>query len=149
MTETPLRATVTQRGVIVTPDRHVLVVRRTSDSGWELPGGRLDRREDAHEGLSRELCEETSLDPEIVMPVHTVSWINDDREGRFAVYYYCRGPRRSVSLSAEHDDADWRPIETIGPRLSDPQTAAVEAAVAHHRRVVTHEAADIPSVRQE
>ncbi|WP_138007033.1 hypothetical protein [Halalkalirubrum salinum] len=89
-----------------------------------------------------------SLTRTIVTPVHTVSWINDDGEGRFAVYYYCRGPRRSVSLSAEHDDAEWQPIETIGPRLSNPQTVAVEAAVAHHQRFIKREAANSPSVRR-
>ncbi|WP_154018079.1 NUDIX domain-containing protein, partial [Halorubrum sp. AJ67] len=73
MTDTPLRATVTQRGVVVTPDEHVLVVQRASDGGWELPGGRVDRREDATAGLVRELREETSLDPEVVAPVDTVT----------------------------------------------------------------------------
>jgi 8-oxo-dGTP pyrophosphatase MutT (NUDIX family) len=134
MTEIPLRATITQRGVVVTPDEHVLVVQRSSDGGWELPGGRLDREEDAVAGLTRELREETGLDPEVVTPVHTIAWRNDDGNGRFGVYYYCRGPRRDVSLSAEHDGADWRPVDAAGARLSDPQTAAVEAALARHRR---------------
>ena len=41
MTHNPLRATVTQRGVIITPNECVLVVQRASDGGWELPGSRL------------------------------------------------------------------------------------------------------------
>lgn len=76
MTQTPLRATVTQRGVVVTPDEHVLIVKRASDGDWELPGGRLDRQENAIEGLTREIREETSLTPEIVAPVETVAWVN-------------------------------------------------------------------------
>lgn len=134
MTETPLRATVTQRGVVVTPDAHVLVVRRASDAGWELPGGGLDRRENAVVGLSRELREETALDLDVVAPVNTVTWKNNDRDGRFGVYYYCRGPRREVSLSAEHDAADWWSVDAVGSRLSALQTAAVEAASLRHRR---------------
>lgn len=149
MTETPLRATITQRGVVVTPDDHVLVVQRSSDAGWELPGGRLDRTEDAVEALTRELREETSLDPEVVTPVHTIAWINDDGNGRFGVYYYCRGPRRDVSLSAEHDAADWRPIDAVGTRLSAPQTAAVEAALARHRRSDAYDGTDTSSTRRE
>lgn len=149
MTETPLRATVTQRGVIVTPDEHVLIVQRASDGGWELPGGRLDRREDAVEGLARELREETSLDPEIVAPVDTVAWVNDDGRGRFGVYYYCRGTQRSVSLSPEHDEAEWQPVHAVGSRLSEPQTAAVEASTARHRRVTDRSSAGTSPARRE
>lgn len=149
MTDTPLRATVTQRGVVVTPDDHVLVVKRASDGGWELPGGRLDRGEDAVNGLERELREETSLEPEVVAPVHTLAWVNDEGNGRFAAYYYCRAPRRQVSLSAEHGDADWRPILAVGSRLSDPQTAAVDAAVTHHRRSLDTDAVDRATGRRE
>ena len=135
MTDTPLRATISQRGVVVSPDEHVLVVQRASDGGWELPGGRLDRREDAVEGLTRELREETSLDPEIVGPVDTVAWVNDDGNGRFGVYYYCRSARETVSLSAEHNAAAWESVQAATSRLSDPQTAAVEAVVVRHRHV--------------
>ncbi|MUW13792.1 NUDIX domain-containing protein [Halorubrum sp. CBA1125] len=149
MTETPLRATITQRGVVVTPDEHVLVVKRATDGGWELPGGRLDRGEDAVDGLVRELREETSLEPEVVDPVHTVAWVNDEGNGRFAAYYYCRGPHRRVSLSAEHDDADWRPIAAVGSRLSDPQTAAVEAAVTRHQRSLETDSTGLASGRRE
>jgi len=149
MTDTPLRATVTQRGVVVTPDDHVLVVKRASDGGWELPGGRLDRGEDAVDGLERELREETSLEPEVVAPVHTLAWVNNEENGRFAAYYYCRAPRRQVSLSAEHGDADWRPILAVGSRLSDPQTAAVDAAVTHHRRLLDTDAVDRSTGRRE
>lgn len=134
MTSTPLRATVTQRGIIVTPDESVLVVQRTSDGGWELPGGRLDRDEATTEGLARELREETSLDPEIVEPVDTVTWVNDEGNGRFGVYYYCRGPQETVSLSPEHDAAAWHSVQTALSVLSDPQAVAVETAVSRHRR---------------
>lgn len=145
MTQTPLHATVTQRGVIVTPDEHVLIVKRASDGGWELPGGRLDRQEDAVEGLTRELREETSLTPEIVAPVETVAWVNDDGNGRFGVYYYCRGTRRSVSLSPEHAAAEWTGAGAAGSQLSDPQTDAVRAAVRRHRRLADPDSAGVPS----
>lgn len=149
MTDTPLRATVTQRGVIVTPTEQVLIVQRASDGGWELPGGRLDRREATHEGLARELREETSLAPQIVTPVDTVAWVNDDGDGRFGVYYYCRGTRQEVSLSPEHDAAAWEPVEAATARLSKPQTAAVETAVARHGRVRDHDADSATSTPHE
>lgn len=130
MTERPLRATVSQRGVVFAPDDEVLLVRRESDGGWELPGGRLGREEDAREGVRREIVEETGLDPDLGQPVHAVSWVNDAAEGRFAVYYRCRTPERSVSLSAEHTAFEWRPPADACDRLSDPQGRAVANAVA-------------------
>ena len=149
MTDTPLRATISQRGVVVSPDEHVLVVQRASDGGWELPGGRLDRREDAVEGLTRELREETSLDPKIVGPVDTVAWVNDDGNGRFGVYYYCRSARETVSLSAEHNAAAWESVQAATSRLSDPQTAAVEAVVARHRHVSDRDVAGATRAQPE
>jgi 8-oxo-dGTP diphosphatase len=130
MTERPLRATVSQRGVVFAPNDQVLVVCRHSDGGWELPGGRLGRDEDARKGARRELVEETGLDPDLGRPVHAVSWRNDDDAGRFAVYYRCRIEERSVSLSEEHTDFAWCGPGVAQDRLSETQGQAVAAAVA-------------------
>ncbi|NIB99599.1 NUDIX domain-containing protein [Halobacterium sp. R2-5] len=140
MTDEPLRATVTQRGVLFSPvDGDVLVVRRDSDGGWELPGGRLDSDETARAGVWREIREETALDADVVTPVDTLAWHNDDGDGRFAVYYYCRADDRTVSLSPEHDDHEWLPPADACRRLSDPQAAAVDAAIAAREAAVEAE----------
>ncbi|WP_224447766.1 NUDIX hydrolase [Haloprofundus salilacus] len=132
MTEEPLRATVSLRGVLFGPESEVLVVRRASDGGWELPGGRLGSGEPVVLGLRREIEEETSLDPDVEEPVHTFAWQNDEGRGRFAVYYYCTVDGKSVSLSAEHTDYDWVAVETATERLSDTQTEAVVCAWEIH-----------------
>jgi 8-oxo-dGTP pyrophosphatase MutT (NUDIX family) len=130
MTERPLRATVSQRGVVFAPDDEVLLVRRRTDGGWELPGGRLDRDEGARAGVRREIIEETGIDPELGQPVHAISWLNDADDGRFAVYYYCRTDERSVTLSHEHTDFQWRSPAAAHDQLSDTQARAVANAVA-------------------
>jgi len=43
MTDEPPHATVSQRGVVFAPTDEVLIVRRATDGGRELPGGRADR----------------------------------------------------------------------------------------------------------
>lgn len=128
MTKDPLRATVSLRGIIFGPENTVLVVKRTSDGGWELPGGRLDAHEDCLEGLKREIREETGLDPTVREPVHTVSWRNDSDSGRFAVYYRCHSTGRTVSLSDEHTDCEWAPVRIARDRLSEPQQRGVDRA---------------------
>lgn len=130
MTDTPLQATITLRGVLLTPTEETLVLRRASDGDWELPGGRLGPAERPVEGVRREIVEETSLEPTIVEPVHTYAWRNDQDNGRFAVYFRCRCTRDQVSLSPEHTAYRWREFERACNLLSEAQGRAVERAVA-------------------
>ncbi|MFB6191734.1 MAG: NUDIX domain-containing protein [Haloarculaceae archaeon] len=129
MTEEPLRATVSQRGVVFAPNGDVLLVRRGTDGGWELPGGRLGAEEEAPAGVRREIAEETGLEPTVGRPIHATAWRNDADRGRFAVYYCCRVAGRSVSLSDEHVGHEWvSPVEAR-ERLSEPQGTAVGRAL--------------------
>lgn len=134
MTDRPLRATVSLRGVLFRPQDDVLVVKRATDGGWELPGGRLGAEEDAPEGVRREIREETGLDVDVRRPVHAVSWRNDDDNGRFGVYYRCLTSADEVSLSHEHTDFDWLSPRTAAKRLSDVQGKAVRRALEEHDR---------------
>lgn len=128
MTDEPLNATVSQRAVLFGPDDRILVVRRASDGGWELPGGRLDADESTVEGLRREVHEETGLDVAIRRPIYTISWRNDRGQGRYAVYYYCLAESETVSLSDEHTDYDWLVPSVAADLLSEPQGSAVARA---------------------
>ncbi|KPN29304.1 nucleoside triphosphate pyrophosphohydrolase [Halolamina pelagica] len=107
-------------------DDELLLVRRASDSGWELPGGRLEPGENPVPGLRREIDEETGLDVAVDEPVHTVAWRNDAGRDRFGVYYCCSTTDREVSLSAEHTTAEWTRPGVARRRLSDPQARGVE-----------------------
>jgi len=68
MADEPLHATVSQRGVVFAPTGEVLIVRRTTDGGWELPGDRADRGERAVARIRREIVEETTRSPLLVRP---------------------------------------------------------------------------------
>lgn len=125
MTEELLRATVSVRGVLTTPRDETLVVKRSSDGAWELPGGRLAPEENVEAGLKREMDEETFLGVRVEDTVHANAWQNDDDEGRFAVYYRCRTDQREVRLSEEHDAFRWVTYAEAATLLPAPQASAV------------------------
>src|SRR3954470_1259534 len=64
MNTTPPRHSVSVSGVI--PDDHgrVLLIRRRDNQHWEPPGGVLELGETIHDGVRREVREETGLDIE-------------------------------------------------------------------------------------
>ena len=127
MTDELLHATVSVRGVIIDPRGRVLLLHRTTDGGWELPGRRLATNEAVRRGLCREIDEETGISVEIHTPVATNAWVNDDDQGRFAVHYKCYTSDRNVDLSGEHVDWAWMLPETARHVLNEPQTTAVQA----------------------
>jgi len=124
-----LEATISIRGVVREPDAGVLVLRRASDGGWELPGGRIHRAESVTDCLQRELREEAGLTVSIDVPVHAIPWQNDDGDDRFAVYYRCEATSTDVDLSDEHTDSKWVEESIVGTRLSEPQTTAANRAL--------------------
>lgn len=129
MDEPFLEATISIRGVVREPEAGVLVLRRASDGGWELPGGRIHRAESVTDCLRREIREEAGLDVTVETPVHAVPWQNDDGDDRFAVYYRCRVTDTDVRLSDEHTESMWVDESTVGKRLSEPQTTATVRAL--------------------
>jgi len=129
MDEAFLEATISIRGIVRRQDGAVLVVRRSSDGGWELPGGRIRRTEAVVDCLRREIREETDLSVSVRRPVHAVSWQNDADEDRFAVYYHCPTTDDGVTLSGEHTAAAWLDDVAAETRLSEPQAAATRAVI--------------------
>jgi ADP-ribose pyrophosphatase YjhB (NUDIX family) len=59
---TPPRHSVSVSGVITDDHGRVLLVRRRDNQHWEPPGGVLELDETIHDGLCREVREETGLD---------------------------------------------------------------------------------------
>jgi ADP-ribose pyrophosphatase YjhB (NUDIX family) len=60
----PARHSVSVSGVIPDDRGRVLLIRRRDNQHWEPPGGVLELDETIHDGLRREIREETGLDIE-------------------------------------------------------------------------------------
>ena len=126
MTEQLLKPSVSVRSVIFGPSDDILILQRNSDDNWELPGGRLSSYEGVSEGLRREIREETSLSIDIEDILLANSWINDQNNDRFGVYYVSNTEQRSVRLSEEHTDFMWANSSEAAYRLSRAQAKAIQ-----------------------
>lgn len=127
MTDPHLRATISQKAALFEPEGDVLVL-RTNDESWELPGGRIERGEVTEDALRREIREETGLDAEVGWPVYTAAWQNHDDDGRYSVVYRCHVESRAVTLSDEHVEAVWCSPSATDERLNEAQRIGVERA---------------------
>jgi 8-oxo-dGTP pyrophosphatase MutT (NUDIX family) len=134
MDEQLLRATASIRGAVCSPMGTTLTIRRASDDGWELPGGRIREGEDVTDCLRREIAEEVGIDVTVGEPVHAYAWRNDDGDDRLAVYYHCSATETNPVLSDEHTEAQWVTEAVARDRLSAPQTTAVARAIRAERR---------------
>ncbi|HEX5534502.1 MAG TPA: NUDIX domain-containing protein [Actinomycetales bacterium] len=76
----PLRRSLVRAGTpsytvgavcVVEHDGHMLMLRQPHRHGWSLPGGLLGWGESPAAGVTREVCEETSLEIEVGEPVAT------------------------------------------------------------------------------
>jgi 8-oxo-dGTP pyrophosphatase MutT (NUDIX family) len=126
MTEHLLRPSVSVRSVISGPYDEILILQRNSDKEWELPGGRLSSYEGVSEGLHREIYEETSLSINIEDILLANSWINDENNDRFGVYYISNTEQKRVRLSEEHLDYKWVNPSKATYKLSTAQAKAVQ-----------------------
>lgn len=126
MTEHLLRPSVSVRSVISGPYDEILILQRYSDKKWELPGGRLSAYEGVSEGLHREIYEETSLSVDIEDILLANSWINDQNNDRFGVYYVSNTEHKRVRLSEEHLDYKWVTPSEATYKLSTAQAKAVQ-----------------------
>ena len=98
-------------GALVHDDTHrLLMVRRANEPGrglWSIPGGRVERGEDDHEAVCREVLEETGLHVSVGLRIGTVQ-----RPGPAGVVYdirdYAAAPKGPTSPVPGDDASEVR-----------------------------------------
>ncbi len=114
---------VAAKAVIVNNDGRALIVREaniyvegTNIGKWGVPGGRIQSDEFFHEGLKREVREETSLEIEIDKPAYVGEWwpvIKGVKNHIVAVFVRCKQVSEEINLSEEHDEYAWIDLDSI------------------------------------
>jgi ADP-ribose pyrophosphatase YjhB (NUDIX family) len=115
-------------------DGRFLLLRQHHRRGWTLPGGLLDRGEDAQRAVVREVAEETGLRIEAGLPIATVV---DPAARRVDILFHVPVDRAvQARPSGEAIEAAWLTVEEAG-RLDVP-TSQSFAALARARRPGAH-----------
>lgn len=123
---------------ILDQDNNALVLRRSathprSPHHADLPGGIIEDGELFEAGLSREIKEETGLDvaPSDLKLVYTLTHDYFGKSVSRLVYGVRVTGRPDITLSYEHEDAAWRPIEQVDD-MEKPYQKGIDYANEHH-----------------
>jgi 8-oxo-dGTP diphosphatase len=110
------RHSVSVAAAIVNDAGHVLGVRRRDNGRWEPPGGVLDLDETIHEGLVREVQEETGIvvEPEVLTGVY-----KNMRHGIVALVFRCRVAGGTPHATDEVTEVTWLTTEQVRERMDE------------------------------
>jgi 8-oxo-dGTP diphosphatase len=115
-------------GAVILDGRRVVLVRRGTEplkGDWSLPGGVLELGETLHQGVAREVAEETGLQVEVLDVAGIFDRILPDANGRpqfhyVLIDYVCRVKGGELRAAGDVTDARWvLEDELVDYRLAD------------------------------
>src|SRR5579884_54716 len=108
-------------GAIILHEEKVLLIQRGKEplkGEWSIPGGALELGETLHDGLRREVCEETGLEVEPLQIVEVLDRIAHDEKGAVRFHYVlvdflCRLTGGELHCSTDAVAAAWASHEEL------------------------------------
>jgi 8-oxo-dGTP diphosphatase len=109
----------------------LLILRRSKSSefdanAWDLVGGKLEFGEDLHEGLSREIREETDLEVTIEKLLCATSFKMTSELQGVGLLYLSHTKHDKIKLSLEHQDYMWANRKQFTDMLHKPMLDDIE-----------------------
>jgi ADP-ribose pyrophosphatase YjhB (NUDIX family) len=107
--------------VVTNEDGEILLIRRSDNGNWALPGGAMDIGESLPDTAVRETAEETGIDVEIsglvgifTDPRHVILYTsNGEVRQEFSVVFAARPLGGTPMTSAETTEVRWVPVPEI------------------------------------
>jgi len=128
----PARHSVSVAGVITDDHGRALLIQRADNHRWEPPGGVLELAETIHDGLRREVREETGLDIE---PVTLTGVYKNMTRGIVALVFRCKITGGDLATTDEASAFRWA-TEPELPELM-PAAYAIRVQDALHEPTTT------------
>jgi 8-oxo-dGTP pyrophosphatase MutT (NUDIX family) len=108
--------------VVAREDGAVLLIRRTDNGNWALPGGAIEMDESVADAAIRETCEETGIQVEVTGllgiytdPGHVIHFTSNDEVRReFSVVLTARPVGGEPAPSSEPSEVRWVPPGDLG-----------------------------------
>ncbi|WP_412539994.1 NUDIX domain-containing protein [Longispora sp. K20-0274] len=103
MSERP-KHSVSVAAVVVNDEGRVLVIKRRDNGSWEIPGGILELDESIHDGVRREVLEETGVE---IAPERLTGVYKNLKAGVVALVFRARVTGGSIRPTDESEDVAW------------------------------------------
>lgn len=137
MSSQDTRHSVSVTAVVIDDHDRALLIQRRDNHRWEPPGGVLEPGETIHDGLRREVHEETGLDVE---PVALTGVYKNMRRAIVALVFRCEITGGNLATNDEVSAFRWATADDItdlageahAVRVLDALGAARRVAVRHH-----------------
>jgi 8-oxo-dGTP diphosphatase len=125
----PARHSVSVTGVVTDDRGRALLIQRRDNHHWEPPGGVLELGESIHDGLRREVREETGLDVE---PVALTGVYKNMSRGIIALVFRCEATGGQPATSDESEAFRWATETEIRSLASEAYAIRVLDALYDH-----------------
>lgn len=129
-------AKVDIRGLVLSPDQKVLLVKESADSKWALPGGWADVGFSPKEAVVKEIKEETGLDATAkkLLAVFDKK-LHPHPPQPFYVYkmvFWCEATSTGITKGFDVLDVQYFPVEAL-PELSEDRILASQIQLLYRR----------------
>jgi ADP-ribose pyrophosphatase YjhB (NUDIX family) len=122
----------------------VLMIHKTDNDKWALPGGGHEIGESIADTVVREVKEETGYDVEVVAitgtytnPAHVMAYDDGEVRQQFSIAFLARLLGGEARTSSESDRVEWVPVNEID-RLDLHPSMRLRIAHALEERTVPH-----------
>jgi 8-oxo-dGTP pyrophosphatase MutT (NUDIX family) len=106
--------------VVTDTDDRVLLIHRTDNDRWALPGGGIELGENARDALVREVREETGIDVRVTGivgiysdPHHVIAYDDGEVRQQFSLCFTAEPTGGTLTGSSESREVRWVPVGDI------------------------------------
>lgn len=122
---------------IVTDEQgHLLLIRRTDNNYWSIPGGGVNPGESVREAAAREVKEETGIDCRVAGlvgiysdPNHVAAYDDGEVRQEFSICFTTRIIGGSIRTSSESSEVRFMPLDAISDLSIHP---SIKLRIQHY-----------------